>query len=304
MEIIKHEPLVSICLITYNHEKYIQQAVDSILKQNVNFSYELLIADDASTDHTQKILKEKYGNVDNIRLILRKKNSKGKNVYLTVREAKGKYIIFCEGDDYWIGEECLQTLVDWLEKHKEYAAVCGRRVTLSEKTGFMIFNYDTNMGEYTITMDDYLENRVNPDMCAMLFRNFYHDGKHNYKSYLVSREVGDLTILIYILLHGKIFQLDKVLGVYRSDRYINSCSYNARTTPKKIFEEHIALLSNLPLLLSINLNFSQKRKLYADWYISSIPSTYEFLKQIVYLQKKIGVKLTVECFREWMKGNK
>ena len=92
--------------------------------------------------------------------------------------------------------------------------------------------------------------------------------------------------------------------MYRSDRYINSCSYNARTTPKKIFEEHIALLSNLPLLLSINLNFSQKRKLYADWYISSIPSTYEFLKQIVYLQKKIGVKLTVECFREWMKGNK
>ena len=97
-----HEPMVSICLITYNHEKYIKQAVDSILNQQVEFTYELLIADDASTDRTQQILLENYSDVEYVRLILRKKNSEGRNGYLTFQEAKGKYIYYCEGDDYWI----------------------------------------------------------------------------------------------------------------------------------------------------------------------------------------------------------
>lgn len=303
-ERVKKEPLVSICLITYNHEKYIQQSVDSILSQHMNFSYELLIADDASTDRTQEILWEKYSGIDNVQLILRRENSKGKNAYLAVQKAKGKYIYYCEGDDYWLGEDGLQTLVDWLKEHKEYAGVCGRRITLSEKTGLMSVNYERSTENSDVSMNDFLENRVNPDLCAMLFRNFYGDGKHNYKTYLASREVGDLTTIIYILLHGKIFQLDKIVGVYRSDRYRTAGSYNTRTSPRKMFEEHMKLLSNLPSLLSVKLDFSRKRKVYADWYISSIQSSYEFVSQIPYFYKHLGIRIATECLLDWVKRNK
>lgn len=303
MKTVKQNPLVSICLITYNHEMYIQQAVDTILEQSVNFTYELLIADDASTDRTQQILRDKYGSIENIRLILRKKNSEGRNGYLAVQEAKGKYIYFCEGDDYWIGKDSLQTLVNWLESHEEYAGVCGRRVTLSEKTGFMSLDYDISTENSDITINDFLENRATPDLCAMLFRNFYHDGKYNYKSYLASREVGDLTTAIYTLLHGRIFQLDKIVGVYRADRYRKAGSYNIRSNSKKIFEDHIMLLSNLHSILSINVNLYKKQKVYAGWYISSIRSTYEFLQQMPYIRRHIGIKMTMECFGDWIKRN-
>ena len=209
--------MVSICLITYNHEKYIKQAVDSILNQQVEFTYELLIADDASTDRTQQILLENYSDVEYVRLILRKKNSEGRNGYLTFQEAKGKYIYYCEGDDYWIGIDGLQTLTNYLEGHEEYIAVAGRRITLSEKTGLMTKNYDLNWNNKEITLGDFINNKGIFDFCALLFKNFYQDGKWDYRSYLVSRKVGDLTQVLYVLLHGNVFQMDKIVGVYRAD---------------------------------------------------------------------------------------
>ena len=163
------EPLVSICLITFNHEKYIKQAVDSILEQKMDFPYELLIADDASTDRTRQILQENYSHTKNVRLILRERNSDGKNAYLTFQEAKGKYIYACEGDDYWIGQDGLQVLLDWLISHEQYIGVCGRRITLSEKTGFMQKLYDRESDNKEICLDDFLNNRISYDGCAVLY---------------------------------------------------------------------------------------------------------------------------------------
>ncbi len=297
-------PLVTICLITYNHEKYIKQAVDSILDQQMDFQYELLIADDASTDHTQQILIENYSNIEGVRLILREKNSEGKNGYLTRREARGKYIYTCEGDDYWIGQDGLQTLVNWLEKHEEYAGVCGRRVTLSEKTGFMSITYDKKTNDKDICLDEFLNNEKIFDLCASLYRNFYHDGKYDYRHYLACKRVGDLTTVLYILLHGKVYQLDKIVGVYRTDRLSNAGAYNTTTSPRRMFEEHIELISNLPKLIVEKLDYSKKKGMYADWYIASLPTTYEFIRQFPYLLKRVGVKKTVNCLKKWIKDIK
>ncbi len=292
-------PLVSICLITYNHEKYIQQAVDSILKQHMDFEYELLIADDASTDRTQQILKENYSNTDNVRLILREKNSEGKNGYL-IRcvEAKGRYIYFCEGDDYWVGKDGLQTLVNWLETHENYVGVCGRRVTLSEKTGLMSIFYDQKTDNCEIQLDDFLENKATFDCCALLFKNFYHDKKYDYRHYLACRRVGDLPLMIYILLHGNVFQLDKLVGVYRSDRVKGAGSYNATTTPKRTFEDHIEIITYLPNLIHKKLNYFKLRKHYTMWYVNSFISTYELLRQIPYIQSKVGIRTALSCIRD------
>lgn len=299
--VVKHKPLVSIVLITYNHEKYIRQAVDSILSQTMKFSYELIIADDASTDHTQQILAEHYRDIENVKLILREKNADGKNAYLAFQEAEGKYIYVCEGDDYWCGEDGLQRLVDWLENHGDYAGVCGRRVCLSEKTGYMFINYDKKLDGRDISLNDFLERKGIFDRCALLYKNFYHDGKYDYRSYLACKRVGDVTSAIYVLLHGKVHQLDKVVGVYRMDRVKGSSSYNTTHTPQMIFEEHISLISNLDQLLEIKLNYSELKKMYVEWYVASLPSTYEFVKQVPYICKKAGIKITMFYIKKWVR---
>ena len=121
---IEGEPLVSVCVITYNHGKYIRQCLDGILMQKVNFPYEVLIHDDASPDDTADIIREywaKYPTV--IKPILQTENrySRGLPIgKLNYERAKGKYIALCEGDDYWTDEGKLQMQVDFLEEHGEY----------------------------------------------------------------------------------------------------------------------------------------------------------------------------------------
>lgn len=297
---LENQPLVSIILITYNHEKYIRQAVDSILNQTMNFTFELIVTDDASTDGTQRILADNYGEKENVRLILREKNIGGKNSYLAFQEARGKYIYVCEGDDYWCGTNGLQKLADWLENHKEYVGVCGRRISLSEKTGHMFLAYDKNLDHRDITLDDFLGKEIVFDRCAILYRNFYHDGKYDYRSYRACRTVGDVTALIYILLHGKVRQLDTIVGVYRTDRIRNSGSYNVTHTPKMIFEDHIMLLANLDQLFGLKLDYIKLKKRYTRWYVDSLSSTYEFIRQLPYVRKKVGIRITIECAQRWM----
>jgi len=114
---------VSVLMITYNHEKFIAQAIDSALMQQVNFDYEIVIGEDCSTDKTREILvdyQKKYP--DKIRLLLHEKNLGGGGLYneLVVQKAcQGEYIAWLEGDDYWTSPHKLQMQVDFLEKHPD-----------------------------------------------------------------------------------------------------------------------------------------------------------------------------------------
>jgi len=119
---------VSVLCITYNQEKYIAQTLESIFMQKTNFSYEILVHDDASTDNTQKIAREyekKFPGV--IRPFYEKENQFSLNNKSFLKQmfidAKGDYIIICEGDDYWTDPLKLQKQVDFLESHKDYGLV-------------------------------------------------------------------------------------------------------------------------------------------------------------------------------------
>ena len=119
-------PLVSICCITYNHAQYIRQCLDGILMQKVDFEYEIIVHDDASTDGTSEIIGE-YSNKysDLIVPIFQSENQyskgvRGMYVKFVFPRARGKYIAICEGDDYWIDENKLQMQVDFLENNPEY----------------------------------------------------------------------------------------------------------------------------------------------------------------------------------------
>ncbi len=118
-----NNPLVSVCMITYNHEDYIEQALEGILMQKANFSFELVIGEDGSKDSTLRICKEyeeKYNNI--IRLLPTERNlGMLPNFLRTIKACTGKYIALCEGDDYWIDPLKLQKQVDFLEANPEYS---------------------------------------------------------------------------------------------------------------------------------------------------------------------------------------
>ena len=121
--------LVSISCITYNHAKYIRSTIEGFLIQKTTFPFEIIIHDDASTDGTDLIIKEyelKYP--DLIFPVYQTQNqwSRGiKRILMTFvfPNCKGKYVAFCEGDDYWTDPYKLQKQVDFLEENEDYGLV-------------------------------------------------------------------------------------------------------------------------------------------------------------------------------------
>ena len=119
---MNEEILVSIKCLAYNHEKYIRKMLDGCLSQKVNFRYEIIVHDDASTDSTTEIIKEyelKYPDV--IVPIYEEENQYAKGTIndIIYKKGRGKYIAFCEGDDYWTDENKLQMQIDYLESHPD-----------------------------------------------------------------------------------------------------------------------------------------------------------------------------------------
>ena len=115
---------VSVICITYNQDRYLERALESMLSQKTEFDYEIILHDDVSTDLTKDIIRkyaDKYPN--KIRAIFETENqySKGVNFVIPIIRdiAKGRYIAFCEGDDFWIDEKKLQLQYEAMEEHPE-----------------------------------------------------------------------------------------------------------------------------------------------------------------------------------------
>lgn len=138
------DPLVSVCVPAFQHEDYIGECLESILAQKTAFPFEILIGEDASTDGTREIAKtfaDKYPG--KIRLFLRKEEEKaimygrraGRFNHLGLyRDAKGKYICICDGDDYWIDPYKLQKQVDIMEKNKD-CSICLTNTEIDRQPG-------------------------------------------------------------------------------------------------------------------------------------------------------------------------
>ena len=126
---INTEPLVSVCTITYQHVKYIKDTLDGIIAQKTDFTFELCLGEDGSTDGTREICENyarKYPEI--IRLFIRDRNCPERRHYKqptaynglkTLEACRGKYIALCEGDDYWTDPFKLQKQVDYLEANPD-----------------------------------------------------------------------------------------------------------------------------------------------------------------------------------------
>lgn len=208
--------LVSICCTTYNHEKFIEQTLLSFLNQKTDFSYEILIHDDASTDRTVSII-EKYHNKypEIIKPIYQKQNKYSQGIAVNeynYGRAVGKYIAFCEGDDYWTDILKLQEQIDYMEKDSECSVCVHASQKINAETGKVVgymrpSNYDTNFSVSEVIDGDGDFVATN----SMVFRRKYIDMPEFCKKY----SIGDYPKMIYFSLMGRVHYINKVMSAYR-----------------------------------------------------------------------------------------
>ena len=228
-------PLVSVCVITYNHEKYIRQCLDGILMQKVNFPYEILIHDDASPDATADIIREyeaKYPDV--IKPIYQTENQYSKVGIGAIsrfndERARGKYIAQCEGDDYWTDPGKLQMQVDFLEAHPEYVGTA-HNVRVVDENGEItnkLLSYP-RFDKYIFTFHDVEYFRLAGQTASLVYRNIFSVLPLEIKeAYYKLSGTGDRKLILLLTLHGNMYCFDEVMSSYRS--VLTGTSWSART---------------------------------------------------------------------------
>ncbi|RZA02796.1 MAG: glycosyltransferase [Sphingobacteriaceae bacterium] len=208
---MKNPPLVSIYMITYNHEPYLAQAIESAMMQKTNFDYELVIGEDCSTDKTRDIcLKYKQAYPDKIKLLLHPKNIGAiNNTIETFKACDGKYVAFLEGDDYWTDSNKLQKQIDFLEQNPDYV-ICAHAV--DELSGTHIVAEECRPAtEMTYTIQD-LAKRNLFHTASVVFRNGLFK---EFPVWVSESPVMDYVFHMLNAAHGKLKYFPEVMAVYR-----------------------------------------------------------------------------------------
>lgn len=227
----KDKIAVSVICVTYNHEKYIREALDSILMQKTDFEFEILVGEDCSTDGTREILKEyeeKYP--ERFHMYYREKNlGATKNEYELFMDARGKYIAALELDDIWTDSLKLQKQYDFLETHEEYIGV-SHDFDIIDKTGHVIENSDNQkIKEYfnrKFTLENFLTDGFIFQTGTHFYRNIYKDGSDYSIIYTADRLIRDKTILSLLLFRGDFYILPDTMSAYR--RFFDTDAQNGR----------------------------------------------------------------------------
>lgn len=236
------EVKVSICCLVYNHEKYLRRCLDSLLEQETNFKYEILIHDDASTDKSPDIIREfekKYPEI--IKPIYQTENqySKGINISWTYQypRARGKYLAWCEGDDFWSDSKKLQLQYDVLEKH-ENCGFCTHSVlaVLEDETITHESYPNFELQEGTLKSEKWMEYLLKENKYIFQTSSYFmrkeivRTGKKEIPEFVKLASVGDIPLMLMAALKGDAYFIKKQMSCYRKN---SNGSWNVRICNNK-----------------------------------------------------------------------
>lgn len=201
---------VSVCMIAYNHEPYIVQAVESALMQQTNFDYEIVVGEDCSTDRTRALLVGlQQRHPGKIRLLLPERNlGMMPNFIQTLKACRGQYTALLEGDDYWTDPRKLQKQVDFLDANPGFV-MCFHNVEVLDEAGNRT---RANAGPQEVfSVKDVISREWFIMTCSIVFRNALLD----YPAWFYQVRNGDYALQLLVSRHGPVRYLDEVMSVYR-----------------------------------------------------------------------------------------
>lgn len=238
---------VCIHCMTYNHEKYLTDALEGFVMQKTNFPFVAVVIDDFSTDGTADILRKyeaKYPDI--IKAIYLQENyysqRKPKKPFLDPYDSQSKYIALCEGDDYWIDPLKLQKQVDFLESHPDYSMCCHAAKVLNETTR----NVDTACER--MTTREYFPEDAFPKWQIPTASIMYR--REPVMAYPIVRTkdftAGDVVLILRCMHVGRVWGFEDKMSVYR----MNSGGVTSRPetdeTRQRQCRHYEALLENFP----------------------------------------------------------
>lgn len=280
---------ISVIMITYNHERYIEQAIESVLIQEGNFELELLIGNDKSPDRTKEILK-KYMNDKRIKIYNREKNLGAvKNLWDLCIKATGDYIAILEGDDFWTDKFKLTKQLDILEKNKEII-LCYTDSNIINENNYIIGIKKTEPS-FIENFDSLLINYSGIPTGTVMYRNIYlqNNIKKSKKicSLLKASEIiGDFSLFSYLISLGKFYKISKIMGSYRfiENKEI-STSFSSMSSIYK-YKEMLKIIKEIA-------NFYDFNKIKKYFFIKRIEDKLikNLKKENLSIEKELGRKL-------------
>lgn len=287
------EPVVSVTVATYQHVDYIKECLDGILMQETSFLYEVIIGEDGSIDGTQEICKEyaeRYP--DKIRLFIRDRNLsqyKGENGEITRfngiwnrMSSRGKYIAWCEGDDYWVDPLKLQKQVEFLEKHLSYGLIYSRVNCFSQAKNKIVRTF----GEKRITTKDLLlRGNAIPTLSVVFRKDLYVEYLKEIQPNERQWKMGDYPIWLWISHKASVKFQDEVTGVYRILE--ESASHTSSIEKRKDFicnERDIKMF----FVHQFNLDKNYEAKINEHYIISLYKAIEEYRGDIASIRQEIS----------------
>jgi len=257
--------VVSIFVLTYNQENYIAQTIESILKQKTNFSFQLVVGEDCSSDNTRAVCEafvQSYGH--KVKLLPSPEKNMGliANYMRTIKECDGKYIAICDGDDYWIDDHKLQKQVDFLEENPEYNIIHTNLNLLLPDGSFQeVLHHKKNYKLSSFT--DLVENNTIYSVTAM-FRNIQKYDE--LPSWILKYPYGDLPTYLWTLKNeGEIYCLEDITAVYRLNIGVASKLVNQKEIVKSILKDAYK-----------DVNFKNKKKIFQRYFYNQ--NCFEIVK--------------------------
>jgi glycosyltransferase involved in cell wall biosynthesis len=233
------KPLLSVCVLTYNHSKYVRECLDTILMQQVDVPWQIIVADDCSTDNTVAILQEyKAKHPDLIHLMLRDKNVGPERNWLDLMAyPHSKYVLYTEGDDYFTDSTKLQRQVDYLQAHDD-AALCFHPVQVTyagqPKASEVFPSPEQRFNKQSLRFDDLLKAnfmQTNSVMYRWQFNNT--DIRDIWPKGIIP---GDWLLHLLHAQTGKIGFINRVMSVYR--RHPGSLWWNSHKNIDQIWKKY------------------------------------------------------------------
>jgi glycosyltransferase involved in cell wall biosynthesis len=285
------KPTVSVVMITYNHEKYIAEAMNGVFMQKCDFDIEFIIANDKSTDHTNQAINEIIDQTtipDHLKMrYYNHPNNKGmmKNFIWSLNQAKGKYIALCEGDDYWTDPLKLQKQVDFLEGNLDYS-MCFHRAKVTSDSFKMSTSIFFHLVEKEYTGEEILKEWSVPT-ASVVFRNKYDfDVFNKHRKGLL---FGDILLFLYLATKGKLYCLADEMSVYRRNQ--TGVSVTGQFSSRDKIEHYKVLKKKLSNRFTLVLNQLIQRRLFKLAKLAYAKNKYIktllLLKEMLLVDRKI-----------------